>query len=159
MKNCIKCGQEMATEIKFCPNCGADQKGNVVYVEKTGPPTMLTILVIFTIIGSLFSMGKSLFFDTVESYIGFGGSYTYYIYAATCVGTMVGAVLMLSKKLNGLYIYTVCQVLFILMFVLGRIPSENVYYSTGYTLLVALPAVIFLILYWSKEVRKYLGQL
>ncbi|MCH2194334.1 hypothetical protein [Kordia sp.] len=156
MNNSLKPRNNNIDDIQFPPHENNNQEREVVYVERTGAPTMLTILVIFTIIGSLFSMGKSLFYDTVESYFGFGGSYTYWIYAATCVGTMFGAIMMLSKKKNGLYIYSACQVIFVAMFVLSRIPSGTTYYSTSYTMLVALPALIFLALYWSKDIRDYL---
>lgn len=155
MSNSLEPKKETVDDIKFLPHEDSDQRKEVVFVERRGAPTMLTILVIFTIIGSLFSMGKSLFFESVESYFGFG-SYMYYIYAATCVGTMVGAIMMLSKKKKGLHIYSVCQVIFIILFVSGRIPTETADYLTSYTVLVALPALIFLALYWSKDIREYL---
>lgn len=131
------------------------QQEKVVFVERAGAPTLLIILVIFTIIGSLFSMGKSLLYETVSSYFG-AGDFMYYIYVATCVGTMIGAIMMLSKKKLGLYIYSISQVLFILLFILSRIPSETEDYSTSWTVLVVLPAVIFLFLYWSKDIRDFL---
>lgn len=131
------------------------QQEKVVFVERAGAPTLLIILVIFTIIGSLFSMGKSLLYETVSSYFG-AGDFMYYIYVATCVGTMIGAIMMLSKKKMGLYIYSVSQVLFILLFILSRIPSETEDYSTSWTVLVVLPAAIFLFLYWSKDIRDFL---
>ncbi|WP_298512834.1 hypothetical protein [uncultured Kordia sp.] len=156
MSNSLKPQKNNIDDIQFPPHDGNNQQREVVFVERRGAPTMLTILVIFTIIGSLFSMGKSLFYDTVESYFGFGGSYTYWVYALTCAGTMIGAIMMLSKRLKGLYLYSACQIIFIAMFILSRIPSADVYYSTSYTMLVALPAIIFLVLYWSKDIRDYL---
>ena len=155
MSNSLEPKKETVADIKFLPHEDSNEKREVVYIEKRGAPTMLTILVIFTIIGSLFSMGKSLFYDTIQSYFGFG-DYMYYLYAATCVGTMVGAIMMLSKKKIGLHIYSVSQAIFILLFNLTRIPTETEYYSTSWTVLVVLPAAIFLFLYWSKDIREYL---
>ncbi|MGH1388192.1 hypothetical protein [Kordia sp.] len=155
MNNSLEPKKETVADVKFLPHEDSNEKKEVVYIERRGAPTMLTILVVFTIIGSLFSMGKSLFYDTVLSYFG-AGDFMYYIYVATCVGTMIGAIMMLSKKKNGLYIYSVSQVLFIMLFILSRIPSETEYYSTSWTILVVLPAAIFLFLYWSKDIREYL---
>ncbi len=155
MSNSLEPQKDTSNDIKFKPLEGSEQQKEVVFVERRGAPTILTILVIFTIIGSLFSMGKSLLYDTVLSYFG-AGDFLYYVYVATCVGTMIGAIMMLSKKKMGLYIYSACQALFILLFILSRIPSETDDYSTSWTLLVVLPAAIFLFLYWSKDIRDYL---
>ncbi|AXG72073.1 hypothetical protein KORDIASMS9_04335 [Kordia sp. SMS9] len=155
MNNSLEPQKDTSNNIKFQPIEDSDQRKEVVFVERRGAPTILTILVIFTIIGSLFSMGKSLLYDSISSYFGMG-DFMYYLYAATCVGTMIGAIMMLSKKKMGLYIYSVCQAIFILLFILTRIPTETEYYSTSWTLLVVLPAAIFLFLYWSKDIRNYL---
>ncbi|MEM6685535.1 MAG: hypothetical protein AAF617_07030 [Bacteroidota bacterium] len=157
MSNSLEPRKDSIDNIKFSSSGGAPQPKEVVYVERRGAPTILTILVIFTIIGSLFSMGKSLLYDTVLSYFG-QGDFLYYVYVATCVGTMIGAVMMLSKKKMGLYLYSVSQIVFILLFILSRIPSPGVYYSTSYTILVTLPAFIFLVLYWSKSIKDYLTE-
>ena len=157
MSNSLEPKKDSIDNVKFSPSEDADRRRDVVFVERRGAPTLLTILVVFTIIGSLFSMGKSLLYDAVLSYFG-AGDFLYYVYVATCVGTIFGAVMMLSKKKMGLYIYSVSQAVFILLFILSRIPSEGVYYSASYTMLVALPAAIFLALYWSKSIREYLTE-
>ena len=64
-----------------------------------GPATLLIVLCIFTIIGSMFTIGRGvlyeLFADLADNDYVRG-----WIYAATGIGTLVGAVMMLLRKLD-----------------------------------------------------------
>lgn len=152
----------------FCPNCGANQGVQVVYVEKNNSqPVFLIILCTLTICGSLFTIARSFLYELFAAMTDDEGIATRgIIYILSSFGTIIGAVIMLTKKLIGLYIYTICQVVYIIT--LGIAIYS---YNTGFSLkptnglehlsgvMIAyfeIPAIIFLVLYWLKDIRKHL---
>jgi len=147
----------------------ANQNPQVVYVQKSdNAPAILIILGVFTILGSLALMTYFLFFYSVASSFSSAASaitstdveflpFMSYLYAPACVGTLIGAVMMITKKKKGLYVYSICQVIFILTYIIN-----NASYAFGgeffvYTLLLLVPSLLFLGLYWSKDIKKHLA--
>ncbi|MFK7747096.1 MAG: hypothetical protein AB8B65_01765 [Kordia sp.] len=147
----------------------ANQNPNVVYVQKSdNAPAILIILGIFTILGSLVLMTYFLFFYSVASSVSSIASdftsenvqllpFISYLYAPACVGTLIGAVMMITKKMKGLYVYSICQVVFIFAYII----NNSSYAFAGdffvYTLLLLVPSLLFLGLYWSKDIKKHLS--
>lgn len=112
MINCLVCNHQIDEETNFCPVCGEYQKTKRIVVIKESS-NVLTILCILTFIGSLFTIVRALFYQSMSD-IGFADQEYYrgWIYAASSIGTIVGAIVMLMyRKLNGLYIYSAFQIL------------------------------------------------
>ena len=129
--------------------------------QDQGPATLLIVLCIFTIIGSMFTIGRGVLYEFVATL----AEHDYvrgWIYAVTGIGTLVGAIMMLSRKLDGLYVYTVAQVIYIIAVAVAALSYEQfdeevvTALSSFVAALFIIPSIIFLILYWIDPVRKYL---
>jgi hypothetical protein len=72
------------------------------------------------------------------------------VFIFSSLGTFFGAILMFFKKKKGLYIYSLFQLTHIISIILS-------YNFDLFTLLGSFfPAVLFLLLYWSKQIRENL---
>jgi len=145
-----------------------NQNPQVVYVQQNdNAPAILIILGILTILGSLVLMTYFLFFYSVASTASSIASefaqervqiipFLSYLYAPACVGTLIGAVMMIMKKKKGLMLYSICQITFILVYVINNLSYAFAGEFFIYTLLLLVPSVLFLGLYWSKDIKKHL---
>lgn len=172
MKNCISCHREIAQDVNFCPHCGAKQPEQQVqetqqvqeevstaYQEtRNKPPVIIIVLAILTICGSIFTIGRAVlyeFFGSVTNDDGIMIRAGIYVFAS--IGTIAGAIMMLLKKMKGLYVYTVCQVIYIAAATFAAVAhnSKENLASVIFVFFVA-PSILFLIFYWIKDVRKHL---
>ncbi|WP_420574287.1 hypothetical protein [Kordia sp.] len=172
MKNCINCNHPIEETSHFCPNCGANQGVKVVYVQNNNTnnnnkPVYLIVLCTLTICGSLFTIARALLYEFFAAITEDDGIATRgIIYIISSCGTIIGAVLMLARKLLGLYIYSVFQVIYIvtlgaaIYFYNNRFslkPTNGLEEFSGVIFFYfGLPAIVFLVLYWLKDARKHL---
>jgi hypothetical protein len=177
MTSCKKCNQWIGEGSNFCPQCDSNQL--LVDVEpKKGSPAFLITLCILTIIGSLFTIIRGYFYELISTVGGNGEYFRGWIYVISGVGTLVGAIIMTQKKRIGLYIYTLFQTayivtvfiaLFSFMNLFGTLVTNNEVHSPkdplsnavnflaiSVALFFLIPAITFLILYWSKSVKNCL---
>ena len=164
MINCKRCNQQMDEETNFCPTCGEDQRVAQTNQQKSNA-TFLIVLCVLTIIGSIFTIGRAYLYEMVSM---MGGSSNYirgWIYAGTAIGTLVGAVMMIQKKLKGLYIYSAFQIIYLITVIIasfsygddfGSHGKEATLLASGIAMFFLLPSALFLILYWTKMVKKHL---
>jgi hypothetical protein len=154
MKKCKNCNQELSKELNLCPSCGAEQSANM--------ESWLILLCVLTIIGSVFTIGRALLYELVSS-MSHGSDYSRgWTYAGSAIGTIIGAILMLKKKLIGLYTYSFFQIIYIITVIIATFSHSNTSGATsdwvfGISMLFLIPSIIFLILYWTKMIRKHLA--
>ena len=164
MTDCKRCNEQMDEEINFCPRCGEDQRinnGN----QKNGNTSFLIALCVLTIIGSAFTIARAYLYEMV-SMMGNSSNYLRgWIYAGSGIGTLVGAIMMIQRKLNGLYIYSVFQIIYIITVLIasfsygdefGSHGKEASLLASGIAMFFLLPSILFLILYWTNMIKKYL---
>ncbi len=102
MTNCKRCNQQMDGETNFCPTCGEDQRANTINQQNSNA-SFLIVLCVLTIVGSVFTIGRAFLYEMV-SILGSGnGNYIRgWVYAASGIGTLVGAIMMVQRQLKGL---------------------------------------------------------
>jgi hypothetical protein len=158
MKSCIACNAEIEEEFNFCKICGSNQNVQPNDLIK-GNTTFLTILCILTIGGSLFGMARGWIYEIVST-VGNDGYFRGWIYIITNIGTLVGAIIMLMRKKNGLHLYTVSQSIYILTVIYTTMVYESSSYFGGYAIAIStlflVPSILFLILYWQNINTKHL---
>ena len=104
----------MDEEINFCPTCGEDKRATNVNQQNSNA-SFLVVLCVLTIIGSVFTIGRAYLYEMVSMIGGGHGNYIRgWVYAGSGVGTLVGAIMIIQRKLNGLYIYTAFQLIYII---------------------------------------------
>lgn len=161
MKLCIACHAELEDNNNFCQSCGAYQRGGVVNPTRNEPAYFLVALCVFTILGSLFGIARGWLYEMVSELDKGSDYYRGWIYALTSLGTLVAAVIMLNRKLVGLYLYTVAQIVYILTVISASIAYDDVFkgsaeIATGISILFLVPSIAFMILYWLPMNRKHL---
>lgn len=170
MINCKRCNQEMADTTNYCPTCGEDQRDGAVTQQKSNS-TFLLVLCILTIVGSLFTIGRAYIYELVSMIDDSHFYYRGYIYMGTSVGTLVGAIMMLNKKLMGLYVYTIFQVIYIITVIVASgsygdaFDGSSIEHGSnpfdGLAVFIALvflvPSIAFLVMYWTNMIKKHLN--
>ena len=164
MKNCIACNTDIEEDAHFCPDCGANQGVKIVYVEKHNKPVTLIVLCVLTICGSLFTVLRALIYEFFAAIADDEGiAMRGIIYILTSAGTITGAILMLGKRLAGLYVYTISQVIYIVTIFVAAFsytdkfsltPSGSRDLSTIIIFYFGIPSIIFLVVYWLSDIRK-----
>ncbi len=154
MTNCKKCNQIIPEDANFCASCGAGFRGKNA-TDRNGASSFLKALCILTIMGSLFTIGRALLYEMFSELDHTSDYIRGWIYAGTAIGTIIGAVLMMQQKLNGLYMYTVFQVIYIIT-VLVAVFSYGEFSNVAFivALFFLIPSITFLILYWTNMIRK-----
>ncbi|MBC8754771.1 hypothetical protein H2O64_08820 [Kordia sp. YSTF-M3] len=185
MKNCTACNQQIALNVKFCPECGAKQEvqeikevvkveenqpvetiqqveeTNVVPTEKKRFPILYTILCLLTFVGPLHIVLIGLF------YLIFGSAAKNIsmliigsLWSISAIGTAVGTILLMMKRKKGLLVYTINQVVYIGTAIYVAIQSfdSRKFEDIGEAILILLviPSLIFLGIFWFSKFRKYL---
>ena len=172
MTNCKRCNQQMDEEINFCPTCGEDKRGHFVSQQQhqqKSKPTFLIVLCVLTIIGSVFTIGRAYLYEMVSMMDGHSNYIRGWIYAGSAIGTLTGAIMMTQRKLNGLYIYSIFQVIYIITVIIASFSYGDTFGGTNdlatfganaFASVVAIffliPSVLFLVLYWTNMIKKYL---
>lgn len=166
MANCKRCNQEMDENINYCPTCGEDQRANDG-IEQKGNASFLIVLCVLTLIGSIFTIGRAYLYEMVSM---MGGNSNYirgWIYAGSGIGTLVGAVMMLQRKLKGLHIYSLFQLIYIITVLVASSSYNKTFdkigggnadtlLASGIAMFFVLPSILFLVLYWTNMVKKHL---
>ena len=117
----------------------------------------LVTLCALTILGSLLSIALTYFFETISETRKGHNYYRSYIFILTHLGTLIAAVIMLKRKLVGLYLYTAAQMVYILTVISTAIVYDNVFKGLGNVIsLFLVPSIAFMILYWLPVNRKHL---
>ena len=157
MKSCIACNAEIEEGFNFCKVCGSKQNSIQNDLLKSNT-TLLTILCILTIIGSLFGIARGWLYELVST-VGNDDYFRGWIYIFANIGTLLAAILMLKRKKIGLHLYTVCQSIYILTVIYATAIYEVSDFE-GLAIVASLffliPSIVFLILYWQKSNTRHL---
>ena len=162
MKYCSNCGESIDSNVQFCPHCGADQVSSAP-TKKTST-AILTTLCILTLIGSLFTVLRALIYLAIASEESWDMmTIRGLLYLLTSIGTFVGAIKMINKKISGLYIYTVSQaiylitVLFALSYYLKEIGDAlGDQFAIVVAMFFIIPSIAILALYWTQMAKQHL---
>ncbi len=166
MTNCKRCNGQMDEETNFCPICGEDQRANIVNQQKSNA-SFLIVLCVLTIIGSVFTIGRAYLYEMVSMMDEHSNYIRGWIYAGSAVGTLAGAIMMIQRKLNGLYIYSAFQGIYIITVLVASFSYSDAFGSqgkgneasllaSGIAMFFLLPSILFLILYWTNMIKKHL---
>jgi hypothetical protein len=168
MKYCQQCGAEQIVKGNYCASCGysliLEDDLSVLDnparpLKSKGNSSFLTTLCILTIIGSVIGIFRGILYQFFAS-IPDAGNAEYFrgiLYFIANFGTLVGAIFLLNGKINGLYVYSVFQVAYLLTVIW----ATSVYIGGDFTDMLAvtlgaiffLPSLAFLIMYWTEPVR------
>ena len=162
MKNCYSCENTLTDDAAYCYVCNTNQGADF---EAFGKPvyndTFLKVLCILTIIGAAISLISVPFNMATTSAVGYkvpAGAVIISILLA--IGKLTGAILMLKKRLNGLYIYTVAAVLSIFM-ALYSVANVADFVGSSYALATGIISFLFLttflVMYWLPVNRRVLS--
>jgi hypothetical protein len=165
----------LADDAAYCNVCNTEQTAGFEEFEPKQPQndTFLKVLCILTIVGGGFSILSAAFTLIMGSPSALPIENLEVITLTSCaisIGKLVGAIFMLKKKLNGLYIYTVAAILAMAMQI------YSVFLTSGYMekmsgevggaggiiviISAALSMVIlvgFLVMYWLPVNKKLLS--
>ena len=164
MINCKRCNQEMDEETNYCPTCGEDQRALNINQEKSNA-SFLIVLCVLTIIGSAFTIGRAFLYEMVSMMDNSSNYLRGWVYAGSAIGTLVGAILMIQRKLKGLYIYSAFQIVYIFTVIIASFSYNDTFGShgkeasllaSGIAMFFLIPSIIFLVLYWTNMIRKHL---
>ena len=170
MKLCTSCSNTLTADAIHCYVCNTEQtKG---FEEFEAKPKyndaflkvlcILTIVgVAFSLIGTIFSLAKGAAFP-VE-----GMKFLTIISFGLAIGKLIAAILMLRKKLIGLYVYSLAAVIGIVVQLYSLSITadymDGMMGGNGSTIVIASAAVVviisltFLILYWLPINKKLLS--
>jgi hypothetical protein len=161
MENCQHCETEIASTDPYCSNCGQSREISMPVIEpdknigstsEKGNATLLLVLCILSLLGSLIGIFRGALYQMIGDNDYFRG----WIFIILNIGTIVGAIYLLQKKVLGLYLYSAFQGLYLLSIIwtaavwLNEMDYEIVLI---FALIFFLPSLIFLRVYWSKPVR------
>ncbi|MCW4470707.1 hypothetical protein OGH69_17175 [Flavobacterium sp. MFBS3-15] len=159
MKVCHRCNATLENETNFCPVCGADQRFGSREKESS---TLLMVLCILTVIGSVFQMFRGMLYEMVANADNNNEYIRGWIYSITAVVTIIGAIMMFQKQLKGLYVYTAGQAIYLLTcFWATSVYLDDVTDSDRILVWIIssifiIPAIIFLILFWMDDCKRVL---
>ncbi|WP_294822100.1 hypothetical protein [uncultured Flavobacterium sp.] len=164
MRTCIRCGHAISEHTVNCPSCGANQ-GLAKRPPQEHDDTFLKVLCILTIIGASIGLLSAAFTwgavsgapDVIRAVQLLG------ILAA--IGKMTGAILMLQKRITGLYIYTAAAIANLLLtaatvFYLDMLPKDPAVPQAIMTFSVILGlsfSASFVVMYWLPINRRHLS--
>lgn len=151
---CKQCNELMDEKTNFCTNCGEGQKINDVRQTNN---TVLIVLCTLTIIGSIFTIVRALFYEMASMLASDSNYYRGWIYAISGIGTLVGAFMMMQRKLDGLYVYSVSQIIYLITVIIASLSyGSNNAISIIVAMFFFIPSAIFLLLFWTKNIKKCL---
>lgn len=158
----------MDEETNFCPTCGEDQRANNLN-QQSSNSSFLIVLCALTIIGSVFTFGRAYLYEMVSMMSENNNYFRGWIYAGSAIGTLVGAIMMIQRKLKGLYVYSAFQGIYIITVLVATFSYSNAFdgfkgdngneaslLASGIAMFFLLPSILFLILYWTNMIKKHL---
>ncbi|MGY8913800.1 MAG: hypothetical protein ACKVJF_01785 [Flavobacteriales bacterium] len=148
-------------EINFCPLCGENQRA-VNLIQERERASFLIVLCFLTIMGSLFTMGRAYLYEMIFLMDDQSNYFRGWIYGASSIGTFIGAIMMIQRKLKGLYLYSISQCLYIITVLVASVSYSNEFngsdaIASGIAMFFLIPSVAFLIMYWTNMIRKHLS--
>jgi hypothetical protein len=159
MRICQRCNATIEDATNFCPACGTDQRFGR---RETQSSTLLIVLSILTIIGSVFQLFRGMLYELVAAADNNDEYIRGWIYSITAIMTIIGAIMMLQKQLNGLYLYTAGQVIYLLtcFWATSVYMNDPDFGGEGIVIAIAsvfiVPAIIFLIVFWTDGCKRVL---
>ncbi|HXA01320.1 MAG TPA: zinc ribbon domain-containing protein [Cytophagaceae bacterium] len=111
MKHCTNCGAQLSEDDNFCPDCGSDQNKK----QATGTSGVVLTLCILTILGSGLGIARGFFYQSIAGIADNTDYWRGYAFAIVNVGTIIGAIFMLTGRLSGFKIYLIFQIAYILL--------------------------------------------
>ncbi len=173
MKFCSDCGNSVPENSATCSSCGKDQRtvqpissNNFTKQQPVqGDDTFLKVLCILTIVGASIGLLSAALTFGIVSVMDNEHRIIQMIAILAASGKMTGAILMLQKRLTGLYIYTVAAIVNIsltvaMAFGFNMIPKDQAVPKELLLISVIIGVAIsgtFLIMYWLKMNRRLLG--
>lgn len=162
MKYCINCGESIEPTVQFCPHCGTNQITPSPDIKASR--ALLITLCILTLIGSVFTILRATIYLMIASEESWElMTVRGLLYLLTSIGTIIGAVQMLNRKLMGLYIYSVSQgiylltVFFALSYYLNEIGDAlGDQFAVVVAMFFIVPSVTILVLYWTPMAKQHL---
>ena len=79
-----------------------------------------------------------------------------FVLMLSSLGTLLGAIIMFFRNKKGLYIYSLFQLTYIISIIAMLFYNFDMFTLFISCLTVIFPAVLFLLLYWSKQIRENL---
>ncbi|MGQ2985168.1 hypothetical protein [Flavobacterium sp.] len=164
MRTCIRCGHAISEHTINCPSCGASQ-GITKRPPQAYDDTFLKVLCILTIVGaSLALLSGAMTWGNISGMTAAHRTFQM-LGILAAIGKLTGAILMLQKRLTGLYIYTAASVGNMLLtlamaFGFDVIPKDDKVPQLFITISVVMGIAIslaFLIMYWLNVNRRSLS--
>lgn len=128
--------------------------------------TLLIILCVLTIVGSIFTICRAFLYEVVAHMDSDTNYIRGWIYAISSIGTLIGAVMMINGKMRGLYLYSCFQLIYIITVIIATFSYTDLfrsdldmnlsYLSLSIAMFFLVPSVVFLCLYWTRSIK---GQL
>ena len=131
----------------------------VASLEGKNTSSGLLVLCILTIIGSVFGILRVFLYE-IGAIVA--GNETYVrglLYVLFHTGTLAGAIIMLCRSMVGLYVYSISQILYIVLVLYTIYGTYDGKEEAGAIIIGAmfwLPSLVFLILYWTLPIKKCL---
>lgn len=169
MKQCNQCGNMLANDATYCYACNTPQTEGFEDLELKPQynDTFLKVLCGLTIAGCVISILSSTFSLISGSAFPIEGiGILTGISFLVAIAKLTGAILMLKKKLLGLYIYSAAAVVGMIVqcyaVSLTRDYAESMAQGSGIVVVVStalgvLIVITFLILYWMPTNRRLLS--
>ena len=129
--------------------------------ERRSLPITATLrtLCVVTILGSIFGIIRGCFYQEIATMGNLHDSYWRGLaYVIFSIGTLVGAIMMLNRSIAGLYVYLVCQSLYLVLVlytIILYLPYAGTFALTIGTLFI-LPSLALFIFFLFPETRRSL---
>lgn len=155
MAHCKQCNQPIKEDANFCQSCGYNYGANPTSQNRDA--TFLIVLCVLTIVGSALTILRAYFYEIISELDSHNTYIRGWIYGASAIGTLIGAIIMIQRKLNGLYIYTVSQVIYIITVIVASFSYGDFNDLASFiAMFFLIPSIAFLVLYWTvtkKDLR------
>lgn len=174
MKQCNQCGNMLANDATYCYACNTPQ--TVGFEEFDSKPkyndTFLKVLCGITIVVAVFSLISGAVSLIKDSRLPIDGMKVIgYSGLAVAIAKLTAGILMLRKKLKGLYLYTLAQIALIAIqiytavlmsgYMNALMPDNGMISGSSIMMISAVIVtfvyIIFLIMYWLPNNRRLLS--
>lgn len=164
MKPCINCSNMLTDDAQYCYACNTEQKKGFdeFEIKPKQNSVFLIVLCILTILGCIITLISILFTNKAAAQLGIDyPSYFFAVSGLLTAGKLAGAVMMLLKKLKGLYIYTASSVVSMVFSVYSSFTIEYPEVSRTFSYiglgLGIMFTILFIVLYWLPVNRKVMS--
>ncbi|MBA2613929.1 MAG: hypothetical protein H0U95_18345 [Bacteroidetes bacterium] len=124
--------------------------------KKQSMPAVVLVLCILTIIGSVFGLIRCLLYEVVADFSNNTDYWRGYAFIICHLSTLTAAIIMLTRKVIGFWIYLASQIIYIGLIIYTLYSYSNFHYGASsdaqalsyvFTLIFSIPSVIMLVLY------------